>query len=269
MEAQALSLSRESLLPGDVNTYIARVAHELRTPVSLISGSLENLQESLHMLVRYVEATNKYIGPNDEVSQLRQDLRLDYRIENTPGLLRICSEGAQRLSHVVNQLRFYSRAPEIRAEARTDVNAVLRGAIAMALHDRPAPPRVELDLDPEVGLAVGPAEFLDQVFLNVVRNALDALAGGALPRLAVTARMEAAAAPEGRILIEIADNGSGIPAAVQERIFDEFFTTKNAADGLGLGLSISRDIVTAVGGTIELLRTGSDGTAFRITLLAG
>ncbi len=251
--------------PGAVNTTIARVAHELRTPVSLISGSLENLQESMRMLVEYVEATEKWLGRNDEVTQLREDLRLDYRIEHTPGLLRICSEGAQRLSHVVNQLRFYARAPEIRADARTDVRACLNAAVAMARHGRSHAVEVVWNVDSGVDSVAGPAEFLGQVFLNVVRNALDAIAAAEAPRLEITAR---AVEEQGHSFIEciIRDNGPGIPAAHRDRIFDDFFSTKHGAEGLGLGLSISRDIVQAVGGAIAVAETGAAGTAFRILL---
>lgn len=253
---------------GDVDVYLARVAHELRTPVSLISGSLENLQESLRTLLLYVEATSEILGANDEANRLRRDLRLDYRLENTPGLLRICSEGAQRLNHVVNQLRFHARSPAIDAGARTDVVDALRRAVAMALHDRELGVDVRWRVAADVGPAAGPAEFLGQVFLNVVRNAVDALAEVPAPQLDLVVRAVGGGDAPRRIEVDVRDNGHGIPEHCRTRIFDEFFSTKGGAAGLGLGLSISRDIVAAVGGTIELRHSGADGTAFRITLAA-
>lgn len=253
---------------GDVDVYLARVAHELRTPVSLISGSLENLQESLRTLLLYVEATSEILGANDEVNRLRRDLRLDYRLENTPGLLRICSEGAQRLNHVVNQLRFHARGPAIDAGARTDVVDALRRAVAMALHDRDLAVDVRWRVAADVGFAAGPAEFLGQVFLNVVRNAVDALAEVPAPQLDLAVRAVGGGDAPRRIEVDVRDNGRGIPEPCRARIFDEFFSTKGGSAGLGLGLSISRDIVAAVGGTIELRHSGADGTAFRITLAA-
>lgn len=268
MESMQIHSSFAPAPPGEVSTYLARVAHELRTPVSLISGSLENLQESMRMLVQYVEATNELLGGNDDATRLRQDLRLDYRLENAPGLLRICSEGAQRLNHVVNQLRFYTRGPAVGLDERTDVADTLRRAVVMALHDRAAEVAVHWQVETDAGLAVGPAEFLGQVFLNVVRNAVDALTGAADPRLELVVRVVGGGDAPRRVEVDVGDNGPGIPEACRARIFDEFFSTKGAADGLGLGLSISRDIVRAVGGTIEVRETGAEGTVFRISLLA-
>lgn len=256
---------------GEVDTYIARVAHELTAPVSLISGSLENLQESLRMLVQYVEATEKILGRNDEIARLRADLRLDYRLENTPGLLRICSEGAQRLSHVVTQLRFHSRRAEHGAAAgRADVGAVLRETLALALHGHGERPEVELEITREPLVAVGRGDFLAQVFLNLVRNALDALEGHPAPRLSLRAQILPGACEGGSAAVEVRvrDHGSGIPEAARHRIFEEFFTTKPAHAGLGLGLSISRDILHAVGGRLELAETGPQGTEFVVTLRA-
>lgn len=254
---------------GEVDTYIARVAHELTAPVSLISGSLENLQESLRLLVQYVEATDKLIGRNDEVSRLRADLRLDYRLENAPGLLQICSEGTQRLSHVVNQLRFRSRRAEHGGAAgRCDVAAVLRETLALALHGHGARPQVEVEIASEPLIASGRGDYLAQVFLNLVRNALDALDGVAQARLTIQARVlpDASEGGAGEIEVRVCDNGSGIPQADREHVFDEFFSTKPAHIGLGLGLSISRDIVHAVGGSLELANSGPHGTEFVVRL---
>jgi len=245
----------------NVDTYIARVAHELRTPVSLIAGSLENLQESMDMLVRYVAATEKYLGRHDEAAQLRRELRLDYRIENTPGLLKICSEGAQRLSHVVEQMR----RSNARSAARSDLVAVLRAAVAMASHDRPQPPRIAWFLPPGLGAVQGDEHSLGQVFLNIVRNAFDAVESVADPCITIAATRSDAGA-DGWVEVSVRDNGGGIAASVRDRIFDEFVTTKPTAAGIGLGLSISRDIIQSVGGEISLRASGPEGTEFQVRL---
>lgn len=248
-----------------VGRYIARVAHELRTPVSLIAGSLENLQESMDMLVRYVAATEKYLGAHDEAARLRRDLQLDYRIENTPGLLRICSEGAQRLRHVVEQLRTQAQADRSHAAASADVAAVLRGSVAMARHERGCAATVVWNLAPDLGLVAGSEHFLGQVFLNIVRNAFDAVADAADPLVVITATV---AETEGHasVVVIVRDDGPGIPPASCERVFDEFFTTKGEAGGVGLGLAISRDIVRALGGTITAGNHDHGGAEVRVVL---
>lgn len=264
-ERQGAECLPNGMSRGQVNTYIARVAHELTTPVSLISGSLENLEESLRMLTEYVEATQEMIGANDEAARLRQDLGVDYRLRNTPGLLQICSEGAQRLNHVVNQLRFYARRPgEATPAERSDVKRTLHDALAMALHGRARAPVVSLVVDDGPLTSSVPAEPLGQVLLNVVRNALDALGEIDAPQLELRAGV--ASDGTGSVYVAVKDNGLGIPEAYRSRIFDEFFTTKSAAVGLGLGLSITRDILRSHGGSIDLIGSDENGTEFRIVV---
>jgi len=235
---------------------MARVAHELTTPVSLISGSLENLQESLTSLVRYVEATEKYLVDAEEIARLRADLRLEHRMRDTAGLLEICAEGARRLSHVVAQLRSNSPAPARPLGSPGDLRAVIDTAVVMAAHGRARRPLVRIDCTPSrIGLAVNP-ESLGQVVLNVVRNAFDALEGRADGRVDIEVRP---CAPPGlgenvpcRTLISVRDNGPGIPIDQRERVFDEGVSSKTDRGGLGLGLAISRELMAAMGGRLDL-----------------
>jgi two-component system sensor histidine kinase HupT/HoxJ len=241
---------------------MARVAHELRTPVSLISGSLENLQESLSTLVRYVEATDKYLTEREEILQLRADLRLDRRLADTAGLLEICAEGARRLSHVVDQLR--ATAPQASTDI-SDLRAAVDAAAAMAAYGRRTLPLVVPDFEPSDILVRANSQSLGQVLLNIVRNAFDALEGQPDARIDITARLDDSARKARRALLSIRDNGPGIAPEHRDRIFDEFFSTKLEGDGLGLGLSICRDILLSMGGSIRLL-TPSTGTEFLIDL---
>lgn len=229
---------------------MALVAHELTTPVSLISGSLENLQESLASLVRYVEATDKYVAEAEDLARLRADLRLDHRLRDTAGLLEICAEGARRLNHVVAQLRSAgTAAARPGPPGGSDLRALIDSAVAMASHGRAQPPLVVADCSPSDISVAGNPESLGQVLLNVVRNAFDALEGQSLARVDVDARLCA----ETRVAcICVRDNGPGIPASRRERIFEEGFSSKVDRGGLGLGLALSREIILAMGGRLEL-----------------
>jgi two-component system sensor histidine kinase HupT/HoxJ len=243
---------------------MARVAHELTTPVSLISGSLENLQESLASLVRYVEATDKYVGEAEEIARLRADLRLERRMRDTAGLLEICVEGARRLSHVIDQLRVGSAA-DARADGK---QSDLR---AMAGHGRVGQPLVVTDCSPsEIWVACNP-QSLGQVLLNVVRNAFDAMEGQADARVDVEARLTQSLSSRGggsrHVAILVRDNGPGIPAERRTRIFEEGFSSKAERGGLGLGLAISSEIMAAVGGRL-VLEPSSVGAAFLIEIPA-
>lgn len=235
--------------------------------MSLISGSLENLQESLATLVRYVEATDKYLTGSEEVSRLRADLRLDRRLADTTGLLEICAEGARRLSHVVEQLRATPPLATAPAGQASDLRAIVDAAVAMAAFGRRSRPLVVPDFSPGRIAVSGNMQSLGQVFLNLVRNAFDALDGQAGARVDIEARLRDGDGTTCTAVVCVRDNGPGIKAEHRDRIFDEFFTTKAEGGGLGLGLSVCREIVAAMGGSIQLL-TPSRGTEFLIELPA-
>lgn len=235
---------------------MARIAHELTTPVSLISGSLENLQESLASLVRYVEATEKYLTHTEEITRLRADLRLDHRLRDTPDLMQICAEGARRLNHVVNELRSVDRTAPPLADEPKDLRSIIDAAVAMARHGRSDQPLVVTDCVPSEILVLRGSQSLGQVLLNVVRNAFDALEDRDDARVDIEARLRPPASLEGGrsggALIRVRDNGPGIPESGRELIFDEGVSTKLGRGGLGLGLAISRDLMVAMGGRLVL-----------------
>jgi C4-dicarboxylate-specific signal transduction histidine kinase len=111
--------------------------------------------------------------------------------------------------------------------------------------------------------------LLEQVLINLLSNALDAVAGSPSPIIQVRVDLDG---PE-TVRIAVADNGHGIPHAVRERLFDTFFTTKGEEAGTGLGLAVSREIARGVGGELELLETAGTWTdaavtVFRLTLPA-
>jgi signal transduction histidine kinase len=103
------------------------------------------------------------------------------------------------------------------------------------------------------------AEALQQIFLNLVMNAVDSMPSGGQLRVSV-------GPIDGGAEVRIADTGGGMPVETQQRIFDPFFTTKEAGQGHGLGLAVAQGIAQDHGGGIELVRSGPDGTEFRVTL---
>jgi signal transduction histidine kinase len=232
----------------------------------LIAGSLENLQESLSTLAQYVAATDKYLTGSEEISQLRADLRLDRRLADTAGLLEICAEGARRLSHVVEQLRS-TAAPAAARGQPTDLRAIVDVAVAMATFGRISPPLIVPDFEPDDIAVIGDSQSLGQVFLNLVRNACDALETRAGARIDIEARVRRAPEKACFVTVSVRDNGPGIRQEYRDRIFEEGFTTKSEGGGLGLGLSICRELVAAMGGSIQLL-SPPRGTEFLVELPA-
>ena len=105
---------------------------------------------------------------------------------------------------------------------------------------------------------------LTQVFVNLLVNAAQALPAGRCEEN--TIRVSSGPAPDGRVAVEIADNGMGIPEELRERIFEPFFTTKPVGEGTGLGLSVCQGIVAGLGGTISVSSEVGRGTVFRVDL---
>ena len=140
----------------------------------------------------------------------------------------------------------YRELMQVPAPQRSEVGVLeaFRAAVTL-MRDEAGPVEFDTEVVPESLVVSADRNLLDQVLLNLLRNAVHALEGRPSPRIRLTARMD-----YGRVRIDVIDNGGGIPDAVREQIFVPFFTTKR--DGSGIGLSLSRQIMTAHGGEIAV-----------------
>jgi two-component system sensor histidine kinase HupT/HoxJ len=245
-----------------LGTHIARVAHELNAPVSLIAGSLGNLDQQIDALLRYVEATRARAAHDPVLDAAYNDGHVDYVLANARTLLAICDEGVQRVSHVVEQLRSYARRARTDALQRQviDVVDVLRRALRLASKGRQGAPAIDWEIDDRLPPLCGDRELLGQAFVNLLANAIDATAGKPAPHIAISCRPRGDAGIE----IRIRDNGPGIAPNDHAAVFEPFFTTKSA--GTGLGLAIAKDAIEQHGGTIALDESARTGAEFVITL---
>ena len=240
---------------------IARVAHELNAPVSLIAGSLATVGAQFDALSHYAEATRPIAARDSTVAKIRDDVHLDYAVANARTLLSICEEGVDRVRHVIEQLRIYTRRNgDIVRHEPIDLAAELDRAARTAGRGRHAALEFVWDLA-SLPTLTGDAHTLGQALVNVLINAIDAASATAQPRVAVSARPLTGGES---VEIRIRDNGPGISAAQRGMIFEPFFTTKTA--GTGLGLAIARDAIEQHGGTIAVAADDEPGAEFVITL---
>lgn len=239
---------------------IARVAHELNTPVSLIAGSLGNLDEQVGALLHYVSVSRAYTAEHPELARAYEESRIDYILTNSTNLLAICDEGVQRLRYIAGQLRGYGRRAQASCDQCSDVAGTLRRAERMARSAHPGAPPVRWALADDLQVA-GDEQTLLPALVNVIGNAFDAVTGRPAPRVSIAAR----AIDEARAEIRVLDNGPGVAPAVRDQVFTPFFTTKRPGTGVGLGLAIARDAIEHVGGTIAL-GVPKDGAEFVIHL---
>jgi signal transduction histidine kinase len=226
---------------ASVGMLAAGVAHEINNPLAYAIGSLDFVQHQLKDLEQRIPD-----GPWSEVREALTEAR----------------EGADRVKHVVRDLKTFSRADE---ERRTtiDLRPVLESSINMAFNEIKYRARLVKDYDRTPPVLANEAR-VGQVFLNLLINAAQAIPEGHAQQneIRVVTRTDGL----GRAVIEVRDTGSGIPAGVIARIFDPFFTTKPIGVGSGLGLSICRNIVSALGGEITVESEIGKGTVFRVVL---
>lgn len=227
---------------ASLGTLVAGVAHEVNNPLTYIQGSVE-------LAGMDVEEAIALAGSGEAVAPL----------ERTRAHHRVALEGIRRIASLTRALKRVARAhPGERAPV--DVNALAGDALAVAKPRLPATCRVELDLAATQRVLASPAD-LNQVLLNLVLNAADAVAGSESPAVHVRS-MDA---PDG-VVVEVEDNGPGIPESARSRIFTPFHTTK--PEGTGLGLAISRRIVEDHGGELSFTSVEGRGACFRMRLPA-
>jgi two-component system NtrC family sensor kinase len=214
-----------------VGELVAGVAHEVNNPLASISAFAQ-------LLLR-----------DGELTDAQRDS------------LEVIKAETLRASQVVRDLLAFARRSAPQREP-LDLNLVVTRTLRLR-HYQLSTNNIHVDtvLDRELPSVVGDARQLQQVCLNLVTNAIQAMAPMGGGRLRVVTRTDGTS-----VLLEMTDTGPGIPPAARARIFEPFFTTKPEGEGTGLGLSVSYGIVTAHHGTIEVAETSSSGTRFRITL---
>jgi two-component system, NtrC family, sensor kinase len=174
-------------------------------------------------------------------------------------MVRVVQRGAQRTKAIVQALHNYSRTDD-ESVVDFDLNRSIDDSLELLRHLLKQNVTVEKNYG-EAGRVRGHAGQIGQVFMNLLTNAAQAVAG----REHATIRIESQG-DDDRVVVKITDNGPGIPTHVLPRIWDPFFTTKDVGEGTGLGLSIVHELVERHGGTIEVETKLGNGTTFTVTL---
>jgi signal transduction histidine kinase len=236
-----------------VGVLTAGVAHEINTPLAVISG---NLELALGEISSLLGAFGELRGDDGASAAIGTRLR---EIEE---LLRDASAAGASACRTVRDLRSFCRADDDEL-APIDVTLVLESSLRIA-HGEIRHRASLCRQYGEVALVQGNAARLGQVFLNLIVNAAQAIpeGHGAENEIRITTRNLDA----GRVMIEVRDTGSGIGPREKARLFEPFFTTKPPGVGMGLGLAICKRIVSGLGGSIEVESEVGKGTAFRVIL---
>ncbi|GAB4276692.1 MAG: hypothetical protein Fur0025_02060 [Oscillatoriaceae cyanobacterium] len=250
---------------------VAGIAHEINNPINFIYGNLlytaEYVEKILKLLGMY---QYHYPEPVTEIQDATEALELDFLMEDLPKMVDSMQMGANRIRDLVRSLRNFSRLDESERKA-VDIHPGIDSTLLILQHRlKRKGDNQEIELTQDYGnlppVLCYPSQ-LNQVFMNILANAIDALEEQPSPSL-ITIRTRLVQGKEGDVAqITIADNGPGIPAAIHSRLFDPFFTTKPVGKGTGLGLSIAHQIVVEKhGGTLVCISPPGGGTEFIISI---
>jgi signal transduction histidine kinase len=250
---------------------VAGIAHEINNPVSFVYSNLHYLQEYTKSLIQLIYLYQQYYPNSPQVIQEKIDtIELDFLIEDLDKILQSMTVGTTRIQEIVLSLRNFSRLDEAEFKA-VDLHEGIDNSLMILQHRLKAQPRRPLiqvikkyALLPLIECFAGQ---LNQVFMNLLSNAIDALEESAVKNKTLSIWITTEVSSENHVLISIADNGSGIAEHIRSRLFDPFFTTKEVGKGTGLGLSISYQIVTEKhGGKIWCESTLGEGTKFMVEI---
>lgn len=247
----------------------AGIAHEINNPINFVTSNIKPLQRDIQDMLSLIEKYNEIDQDVDlakklsEIKDYRDDLDVDYVIEEMDSLLKGIDEGAQRTAEIVRGLKNFSRLDE--AELKdADINEGLLSTLTV-LNSNIS--RTEVNLSKELGelpvIECYPGK-LNQVFMNIITNGVQAVNDnpeGKEKKILVKSDLVG-----DNIVIRIKDNGPGIPDDVRAKIFEPFFTTKDVGEGTGLGLSIVHSIIESHKGEIVLESAPGEGTEFIISL---
>lgn len=275
-QTQAQLVQTEKM--SSLGQLVAGVAHEINNPVNFIYGNLTHADEYMHDLLHLLDLYQQhYPQPHPEIQQEMEAVDIEFLSEDMPRLLSSMKVGADRIQKIVLALRNFSRMDEAEVK-EVNLHEGIDSTL-MILHNRlkDTPNHQGIEIIKEYGhlpLLECYAGQLNQVFMNVLSNAIDALnerdsqrSPQEIKQNPSTITIRTRKLDTQQVQISIADNGPGMPEPVRRRLFEPFFTTKPIGKGTGLGLSISYQVVVEKHfGQLECISSPGQGAEFLITL---
>ncbi len=240
---------------------VAGVAHELNNPISFVFGNMHALKRYGSRIGRYLSQVET-LSDSSRLRELRQELRIDHILDDMGPLIDGTLEGAERVSDIVQDLRRYSGGQQ-EDVCRFDLPSAIRKGVQWVTKAV----RTKLDIQylmPDRLEIESRRGQVHQILINLVQNAIDAMAGQARPKLELICETHG-----GDIVIRVVDYGPGIHPRDVAHVFEPFFTRKPVGQGTGLGLYISYGLARDLGGDLAANNGPQGGAVFTLSLPAG
>ena len=235
---------------------VSGIGHEINNPNQFIRGNVKIIKQAMEDLLPITDVYHKE-HPDLKIA------RLDYSFfrEHILTLIKDMANGSERIKGIVEGLRRFARRDEGLLIDKVDINTIVRESVRLAHNQIHKTADVELDLAEHLPEFKGNIQKIEQVLINLIINAAQAIPEERRGRIEVVSKYD-----ESNVVVEVRDNGSGMSERTIKQVFDPFFTTKRARGGTGLGLSIVYRIVEEHGGTISVSSKVGEGTAFTIKI---
>ncbi len=277
---QALQSSQLQLVQSEkmsaLGNLVAGIAHEINNPLGFVNGNVNHIEEYTQDLLGLLDLYQQhYPQPIDAIQAEEEAIDLDYLREDLPKLIRSTQEGIKRITNISTSLRTFSRADSDRPIPFNLHDGIDSTLLILKHRLKANETRPEIEVITNYGLIPKVECFagqLNQVFMNILANAIDAidefLLNEKINQKKRNGKIHIHTELLNRsVMIRIKDNALGMSEEVKARIFDHLFTTKGVGKGTGLGLAIARQIVTEKhNGSIEVNSTLGQGSEFIITL---
>ncbi len=241
---------------ASIGELVSGIGHEINNPNQFIRGNIKIIKQSFEDVLPILDEYYKD-HPDLKIARLKYEFFRDHIMV----LVDDMAHGSERIKGIVEGLRAFTKKDEGLLTDQVEINTLVEATTRLVHKEVHKRAKIELDLGEDLASFKGNAQKIEQVLVNLIVNAGQAMPDDRKGRIVVRTREE-----EGRIVVQIEDNGCGMNEKTLKQIFDPFYTTKRAKGGTGLGLAIAYRIVEEHGGNISVNSEPGKGTTFTIKI---